>query len=162
MRHCRIVLASSTDGGGNRAGESYSLQTLKEIYVESFLLIAQILVLLSLSALAIYLVVVLSKVKDMLSTVEIQIKEVGARAIPVLENMEALTSKFRTITESIDDQMSLVRTSLQTLRDVTENISRFERKLQDQIEAPVMEVASVVGGFISGVASFLNRATRRK
>ncbi len=129
--------------------------------MESFLLIAQILVLLSLSALAIYLVVVLSKVKDMLSTVEVNIKEVSARAIPVLENMEALTSKLRTITDSIDDQMSLIRNSLQTLRDVTENISRFERKLQDHIEGPVMEVASVIGGFISGIAGFLNRITRR-
>ncbi len=134
---------------------------MKERYVESFLLIAQILVLLSLSALAIYLVVVLSKVKDMLSTVEVNIKEVSARAIPVLENMEALTSKLRTITDSIDDQMSLIRNSLQTLRDVTENISRFERKLQDHIEGPVMEVASVVGGFISGIAGFLHRITRR-
>jgi uncharacterized protein YoxC len=134
---------------------------VKEKYVESFLLIAQILVLLSLSALAIYLVVVLSKVKDMLSTVEVNIKEVSARAIPVLENMEALTSKLRTITDSIDDQMSLIRTSLQTLRDVTENVARFERKVQDHIEGPLMEVASVVGGVISGVANFLHRITRR-
>lgn len=129
--------------------------------MESFLLVAQILVLLSLSALAIYLVVVLSKVKDMLNTVEINIKEVSARAIPVLENMEALTSKLRTITASIDDQMLLIRNSLQTLRDVTENISRFERKVQDHIEGPIMEVASVVGGFISGVAGFLHKVTRR-
>lgn len=129
--------------------------------MELFLLIAQILVLLSLSALAIYLVVVLSKVKDMLNTVELNIKEVSARALPVLENMEALTAKFRTITDSIDDQMSLIRTSLQTLRDVTENISRFERKVQDHIEGPVMEVASVVGGFITGVAGFLQKVTRR-
>lgn len=129
--------------------------------MESFLLVAQILVLLSLSALAIYLVVVLSKVKDMLNTVELNIKEVSARAIPVLENMEALTGKLRTITDSIDDQMSMIRNSLQTLRDVMENISRFERKVQDHIEGPIMEVASVVGGFISGVASFLHKITRR-
>jgi len=129
--------------------------------VESFLLIAQILVLLSLSALAIYLVVVLSKVKDMLSTVEVNIKEVSARAIPVLENMEALTGKLRTITDNIDDQMTMIRTSLQTLRDVTEKIARFEQKVQDHIEGPVMEVASVVGGFISGIAGFLHRITRR-
>jgi uncharacterized protein YoxC len=134
---------------------------LKETEVESFLLVAQILVLLSLSALAIYLVVVLSKVKDMLNTVELNIKEVSARAIPVLENMEALTAKLRTITDSIDDQMSLIRTSLHTLHDVTENISRFERKVQDHIEGPIMEVASVVGGFISGVAGFLHKVTRR-
>lgn len=129
--------------------------------MESFLLIAQILVLLSLSALAIYLVVVLSKVKDMLNTVEINIKEVSARAIPVLENMEALTAKLRSITDNIDDQMALIRTSLQTLRDVTENISRFERKVQDHIEGPVMEVATAVGGFIRGVAGFLHKVTRR-
>lgn len=129
--------------------------------MESFLLIAQILVLLSLSALAIYLVVVLSKVKDMLSTVEVNIKEVSARAIPVLENMEALTGKLRTITDNIDDQMTMIRNSLQTLRDVTEKIARFEQKVQDHIEGPVMEVASVVGGFISGIAGFLHRVTRR-
>lgn len=129
--------------------------------MESFLLIAQILVLLSLSALAIHLVVVLSKVKDMLNTVEQNIKDVSARAIPVLENMEALTAKLRSVTDSIDDQMSLIRNSLKTLRDVTDNISRFERKVQDHIEGPIMEVATVVGGFIRGVAGFLNKFTRR-
>ncbi len=129
--------------------------------MESFLLVAQILVLLSLSALAIYLVVVLSKVKDMLGVVEVNIKEIGARAIPVLENMEALTGKLRTITDSIDDQMRLTRTSLQTLHSVTENIARFERKLQDNIEGPLMEFANVVGGFISGVATFLHRLSRK-
>ncbi len=130
--------------------------------MESFLLVAQIVVLLSLSALAIYLVVVLSKVKDMLGVVEVSIKEVSARAIPVLENMEALTGKLRTITDSIDDQMVMARNSLQTLHSVTENIARFERKLQNHIEGPVMEVASVIGGFISGVAGFLNRVSRKR
>ena len=125
-------------------------------------MVAQIVVLLSLSALAIYLVVVLSKVKDMLGVVEVSIKEVSARAIPVLENMEALTGKLRTITDSIDDQMVMARNSLQTLHSVTENIARFERKLQNHIEGPVMEVASVIGGFISGVAGFLNRASRKR
>lgn len=129
--------------------------------MESFVLIAQIIVMLSLSALAIYLVVLLIKVKDMLGVIEVNIKEVSARAIPVLENMEAITGKLRTITDSIDDQMVLTRNSLKLLYGVTENIARFERNMQNLIEGPLMEFASIVGGFIGRIAKFLHSFSRK-
>ena len=125
--------------------------------MESFLRIAEIILLISLSVLAVYLVVVLMKVKEILGTVETNVKEVSARAIPVLENMEAITSKLRSITENIDDQMSIVRNSVQSLREITDNIVSFERRVQHTIEGPVLEVAGTLGSIIRGIASFIGR-----
>ena len=128
--------------------------------MESLLRIAEIILLVSLSILAVYLVVVLVKVKEILGTMETNVKEVSARTIPVLENMEAITSKLRSITENIDDQLSIVRNSVQSLKEITENIVSFERRVQNTIEGPVLEVAGTLGSIIRSLALFIGRFRR--
>ncbi|MCX6135990.1 MAG: hypothetical protein NTV54_00635 [Ignavibacteriales bacterium] len=119
--------------------------------MELALMIAQILVLLSLAGVAIYFVTVLMKVRGILGSIESDIREVSTRAIPVLENLEVITAKLRSITENFDDQMNIVRDSVQSIRTITDNIVDFERRVQEQIEAPVLEVAGVIGALISRI-----------
>ena len=69
--------------------------------MESFLVIAQIVALLCLSALCIYLIVVLLRVRDILTTVEKDMKEMTSRALPVLENLEFITARVRSISGEI-------------------------------------------------------------
>lgn len=125
--------------------------------MNTFLMMAQIILVLSLTALAVYLVVVLTKVKSMISQIETDVKEVSVRVIPVLENMEVITSKLRSITANVDDQMSIVRSSVQSLKEIADNVLEFERQVQDRVEAPVLEVAGIIGSLVRGVAAFINR-----
>ena len=81
----------------------------------------------------------------MLGQIESDVKEVSVRVIPVLENMEVITSKLRSITANVDDQMSIVRSSVQSLKEIADNVLDFERQVQDRIEAPVLEVAGILG-----------------
>jgi len=120
-------------------------------------MIAQLVLVLSLSVLAVYLVVVLTKVRAVLGQIETDVKEVSARLIPVLENMEVITSKLRSITANFDDQMTIVRTSVQSIKEITDSIVEFERRVQDRVEAPVLEVAGIIGSVVRGVAAFINR-----
>ena len=120
-------------------------------------MIAQLILVLSLSVLAVYLVVVLTKVRAVLGQIETDVKEVSARVIPVLENMEVITSKLRSITANFDDQMTIVRTSVQSIKEITDSIVEFERRVQDRVEAPVLEVAGIIGSVVRGVAAFINR-----
>src|SRR5208283_2433120 len=117
-------------------------------------MMAQIILVLSLIALAVYLFVVLTKVKSMLGEIETDVKEVSERVIPVLENMEVITSKLRSITANIDDQMTIVRSSVQSLKEIADSVLEFERQVQDRIEAPVLEVAGILGSVVRGVAAF--------
>lgn len=125
--------------------------------MENFLLVVQIIVLLSLSFLALYLVVFLMKMKTLAETTEKNIKEFSTRALPVLENMEVITSKLRTITENVDDQITIVRNSVQSIKTVTDNIVDFERRVQERIESPVMEVATYIGAISKGITLVLKR-----
>jgi len=125
--------------------------------VNSLLIVAQILLVVSLTVLAVYLLVVLTKVKSMLGQIESDVKEVSARLIPVLENMEVITSKLRAITANVDDQMSIVRSSVQSLKQIADNVLEFERQVQERVEAPVLEVAGILGSVVRGVAAFINR-----
>jgi uncharacterized protein YoxC len=125
--------------------------------VENILMLAQIIVLFALSGLAMYFIIVLSKVRELLGTFETTMKEVTSRAIPTLENLEIITSKLRSVVENIDDQIDLLRSSAETIRGVADNIASFERRVQDAIESPIMEVMNTFGGVIRGFTTFLSR-----
>ena len=120
-------------------------------------MVAQIILVLSLSALAVYLVVVLTKVRSILGHIETDVREVSVRVIPVLENLEVITSKLRSITANVDDQMTIVKSSVQSIKEIADNIVEFERRVQERVEAPVLEVAGIVGSVVRGIAAFINR-----
>ena len=126
----------------------------------ALLLIAQIIILLSLSALAIYMIVVLSKLREVLGTVDQNLKQFSAKAIPTLDNLEVITAKLRTIVVNFDEQLDSVKQSVETIKGIADNVAAFERRLQDAVESPIMEVMNTIGGIIRGVSAFLGRVTR--
>ncbi len=140
----------------NRSPYSHYLEN----FVNNLLMFAQIILAFSLAGLAIYLVIVLAKVKTLLVQIGSDVKNVSARVIPVLENMEVITSKLRSITANFDDQMTIVTSSVQSIREIADSIVEFERRVQDRIEAPVLEVAGLLGSVVRGIAAFINRLRR--
>jgi uncharacterized protein YoxC len=125
--------------------------------VETILVITQILALLCLSALCIYMIVVLLRVREILSNLERDIKEMTVRAVPILENMEFITAKVKTISENIDDQVNSVRESIVSMRQVAMNVVDLERKMQERIEGPILEGVAVVSAVFKGVRTFVER-----
>jgi uncharacterized protein YoxC len=125
--------------------------------MEPVLVAAQIVALLCLSALCVYLIVVLVRVRDILTGVEKDMKELTTRAIPVLENMEYITGRLRGITDSIDDQVASVRDSIASVKHVAENIVAFERRVQEQVEGPVLEGIALFSAIFKGFRMFTER-----
>jgi len=125
--------------------------------VESVLVIAQILALLCLSALCVYLIVVLLRVRDTINNVEKDLKEMTSRAVPILENMEYITARVKSITENIDDQVMVVRESMTSVKQIADNIVAMERKVQDRIEGPILDSVAFVASVFNGVRTFFDR-----
>ena len=90
--------------------------------MELVLVLAQIVALLCLSALCIYMIVVLLRVRDILTNMEKDVKEITSRALPVLDNMESITLRVKSITESLDDQVGAVRDSIASVKLVAEKL----------------------------------------
>ncbi len=125
--------------------------------METILVVTQILALLCLSALCIYMIVVLLRVREILSNLERDIKEMTTRAVPILENMEFITARVKTITENIDDQVNSVRESIVSMRQVAMNVVDLERKMQERIEGPILEGVAFVSAIFKGVRTFVER-----
>jgi len=125
--------------------------------VEPALVIALIIALLCLSALCIYLIFVLARVRDILNGAEKDFKEMTSRAVPILENMEYITARVKSITENIDDQVMVVRESISSVKQIAENLVAMERKVQDRIEGPILDSVAFVASVFNGVRTFFDR-----
>jgi len=125
--------------------------------MQEILIITQVVALLCLSALSIYVIVVLLRVRDILTNVEKDFKEMTTRAIPILENLEFITSRVKGITENLDDQVVSVKESLGTIRQMAMNVVELERRVQERVEGPVLEGVAVAAAIVKGVRTFLDR-----
>jgi archaellum component FlaC len=95
--------------------------------------------------------------RAILTGVEKDLKELSTHAIPVFENLEVITEKVKNITENIDDQVEMVKHSINTIKEVADNIVSFERRVQERIEEPVLETVSVFAALFKGVRTFVER-----
>lgn len=118
--------------------------------METVLAFAQLIALLSVSALCIYLIVVLTQFKK-------DVSEFNQRSKPVLENLSVITEKLKSAATKIDEQADIVKDSLESIKSVADSVVMFEQRVQEQLEGPIMQVASVIGSTISGITAFFNR-----
>jgi uncharacterized protein YoxC len=125
--------------------------------VESFLVPVQILALLCLSAVCVYLITVLLRVRTLLDVVEKDLKEITTRAMPVLENVEYITSRAKSISDNLDDQVVMIRESVGSVREIAENIVSLERQVQSRVEGPILDSLGFVAAVLRGVRTFVER-----
>ena len=123
--------------------------------MESFVQIAQVLALLSASALCIYLIVSLVRLNGVLASLQKDVSEVTRGLKPVLENLAAVAEKLRSITTKVDEQANLFKGSIEAMRRVADNIEQFEVRIQQRLEEPVIRVMSIVGNMIQKLASLI-------
>jgi uncharacterized protein YoxC len=125
--------------------------------MEYFLVVVQIIAFIALTILCVYLLTLLSRVKNILTVVESDVKEISAKIIPVLNNLEAITDKIRRVTENIDEQVELAKSSIQSMKEIADSIVSFERQVQSRIEEPVMESIGMIAAVFKGVRTFIAR-----
>lgn len=125
--------------------------------MDPILVVAVIVALLCLSAVCIYLILVLVRLKDMVVGMERDLKEITSRVLPVLENMEFITARVKSITENIDDQVMTIRDSIGSVKEIADNIVAIERKVQERIEGPILDSVAFVAALLKGVRTFFDR-----
>jgi hypothetical protein len=118
--------------------------------VETVLQLVQVIALISLTALCIYLIVVLTSLRRDLA-------DFAQRSRPVLENLAFITEKLRSTAQKIDDHVDIVKSSLTSFKNVADNVLLLEERVQQQIEEPIIQVASIIGTIVSSVGIFFDR-----
>jgi len=125
--------------------------------METALLVMEIIALAAVSTLCVALVVVLIRVKNLLGIVEHDLKAVSAKAIPVLENLESITGNVKLVTDAVSEQVDSIRDSFASLKEVTESLVSFERRIQETIETPVMDTVDTIASLFRGIQNLIER-----
>jgi hypothetical protein len=126
--------------------------------VESLRYIVETVALLSASALCIYLIVVLARLKDVLILIQKDLAEIGAKAKPVFENLQVITETLKSVSGKIDDQVGLVRGSLESVKYAADNIVAFEQRIQESLEEPMIRLSTMVAAFVNRIATYFGGA----
>ncbi len=124
---------------------------------ETILTIAKILALLGVAALCVYLIMVLLRVKQILADLDKSFKELTTRVFPILENAEYITSRLKSVAESIDDQVLTIRESISSVRKIADNVVDLERRVQERIEGPILDSISFAAAVVKGLRTFVDR-----
>lgn len=109
---------------------------------------------LAFAALCVYLIFTISKLRVSFTKLQEDVSELNRNAIPLIENLKIVSDKVKNISENVDDQITMLHSSVESIRDMTDNIVTFEKKLQDDIEGPVMEAVSFVSALVKAVRAF--------
>ena len=125
--------------------------------MEGFTIIIQMLTNLAVITLCGYLVVFLNRMKGTLETLGKEVRDLSARALPIMDNLEVITDKVRNITDNVGDQIELVKDSITAVREIADNVVEFERRVQARIEEPILETIGTVTAVIKGVRAFFVR-----
>jgi Mg2+ and Co2+ transporter CorA len=118
--------------------------------VETVLQFVQLIAMISLTALCVYLIVVLSGLRR-------DVSDFVKRAKPVLENLAFITEKLKSTAQKIDDHVDIVKSSLNSLKNVADNVLVLEERVQQRLEEPILQVASIIGAIVSSVGVFFER-----
>jgi len=118
--------------------------------VETVLQLIQAIALISLTVLCVYLVIVLASVRRDLA-------EFAQRSKPVLDNLAFITEKLKSTAQKIDDHVDIVKGSLNSFKSVADNVLLLEERVQQRLEEPILQVASIIGTIVSSVGVFFDR-----
>jgi len=118
--------------------------------VETVLPYVQAVALISLTALCFYLIVALSGLRRDLA-------EFVQRSKPVLDNLAFITERLKSTAQKLDDHVDIVKSSLMSLKGVADNVLMLEERVQQRLEEPILQVASILGAIVSSVGSLFER-----
>ena len=125
--------------------------------MDTILTIAQIVALVAVSALCIYLIALALRLRETLSHFQKDFSDIAERAKPVLENLQVITDRFKSVSEKVDHQVEILRGSFLSLQDAAEDVVAFERRIRTTLEAPILRVAGVFGALVDRLSSFFGR-----
>ena len=125
--------------------------------METVLLVAGIVALVAVTVVCVFLIMVLIRVRDMLTNIERDIRAVTERTMPVLENIDYIAARVKNITDGIDDQVMIVRESMGSIREIADNVVALERKVQARIEGPILDTVAFIAALFKGVRTFSER-----
>ena len=124
--------------------------------LDSILLIAEIVLFVILSILAIYLIVSLRKITGSIVKIEKNIDDIQRKADPVLNNALLVSENFKEITTSVKNNIAKIDSVVNSVKERSESLLEFEKKAQDKIEYQIDNTLNLVSAISTGFRTFFS------
>lgn len=122
--------------------------------METVVDLAKILALVSAAALCVYTIVVLIRVNELLRVLQNEIIDLNKSLKPVLENINIIAERLRSIATKVDDQVTILHGLFSSFQRVADNVLHFEERIQNIMEEPFNRVNSLLSNIVGKVTSF--------
>lgn len=118
--------------------------------------IAEIILFLVLSVLGIYLIISVKKITKSVEKIEKDVDELQANMEPLIENATVVTKDIQEISTSVKGQMSKIENIIDSVKETTDSIIKFEQKTQKEVETQVGDALNLVSAIVTGVKTFVS------
>ena len=102
-------------------------------------------------------IIIIIRIAKTIGTMQAEITTLTRTVVPLVERMNSLTVQVERTLEIVSEHRSAITESVENIRRVTRNIARVQQLVQDQIEPPLAEFASLLSGIRRGVTTFVDR-----
>ncbi len=126
--------------------------------METLINIGKVLALFSAAGLCVYLIYVLSRLNGVLLLFQRDFSEITKNLKPILENLNIIAERLKSITAKVDEQVILFKSSLESFKALAENVVNFESRVQESLEEPIIRVTSLIGSFVGRILSFFGKS----
>jgi uncharacterized protein YoxC len=117
----------------------------------------QVIALACVSVLSVYLIITIIRVRDILKQIEQDIREISSKAIPVFENLEVITTRIKSVTSNIEEQVEMVGQTIRSVKGISDNIVEFQQRIQQKVQEPIFEGLNILSSIIRGIRGVFDR-----
>ena len=109
----------------------------------------------------IFLVVFLVKAFKAFSEAQKLFEMVRLQLPPISHDITRITTEVKGILTSVQKDVDKVGDSLDHVRDTTRNFKEFEYMIQERIQEPLLEIATLLSALVTGGRIFWHTLTRK-
>lgn len=99
----------------------------------------------------------MKKASDKIDELSDSVKKFQTSLDPVIAKTTTFLDTANSITKKVDENMSILSTTTESLKTVADNIVEFEEKLRSKIEPPVMDTITSYTAIVKGVKTFVEK-----
>jgi ABC-type transporter Mla subunit MlaD len=125
--------------------------------VETLISIGKVLALFGAAGLCVYLIVVLMRLNGVLILFQRDFSEITRNLKPILENLNTVADRLKSITSKVDEQVYIFKSSLESFKALADNVVNFEVRVQERLEEPIIRVTALIGAFIGKILSYFGK-----
>ncbi len=125
------------------------------------LYIAEIVLLLSASALCIYLILYISRITKAIEDMKTEIQKISDQLKPLLNSLQTLSYSILSISDEIKSNFGKIRWIVDEVKSRVDSLFNIEKKIKETIDDPVQSIKENINAWRSGFSAFWKKLKRK-